>query len=169
MNSLNVIRRLREHVGLTQKSLAERCGTSQPTIASYESGKKSPTVTTLQRLSMALGLDLVVAFTPRMTREDLRSLAYHKEIAKGLQQLPGSTIRRTKQTLIRMSKKHPEATVLFQRWKRWLNLPLEELISHILDPGTLARDMRQVSPFAGILSSEKRAKILTKFRGEYRQ
>lgn len=169
MDSLNAIRRLREHVGLTQKSLADRCGTSQPTIASYESGAKSPTVTTLRRLSMALGLDLVIIFTPRMTREDLRSLAYHREITRLLSQQPHSTIKRAKQTLLRMSKKHPEVAALFRRWRRWLNLSPEELISHILDPGTLARDMRQVSPFAGILSSQRRAKILARFRDEFRQ
>jgi transcriptional regulator with XRE-family HTH domain len=167
IDSMNLIRRLRNHAGVTQQVLATRAGTSQPTIALYEAGTKSPTLATLERLASSLGLDLVVTFTPRLTREDQRSLAYHQAIARMLRRDSVSTIRRAKRTLQRTSRRNLGAKALFDRWGLWLELPTEELISKILDPGVLAREMRQVSPFAGVLLPGERAGILARFRREY--
>jgi transcriptional regulator with XRE-family HTH domain len=50
-----VIRDARQAAGLTQKALAERAGTSQPTVALYESGKRDPSASTLVRLVEACG------------------------------------------------------------------------------------------------------------------
>ncbi|MBI4405280.1 MAG: helix-turn-helix transcriptional regulator [Deltaproteobacteria bacterium] len=165
---MNLVRLMRNQANVTQHTLATRAGTSQPTIASYESGTKSPTVTTLHRLASSLGLELVVAFTPRLTREDHRSLAYHRAIAKILSHNSVPAIKRAKHTLRTISKHHSGAKALLDRWNRWLRLSPEELISKILDPGILARDMRQVSPFAGLLPPKERAKVLNRFRKEYR-
>lgn len=46
---MNAVRRLRSQTGVTQQMLASRAGTSQPTIALYEAGVKSPTLATVQR------------------------------------------------------------------------------------------------------------------------
>lgn len=40
--------------GLTQYELAELCGTSQPTVAVWESGRQIPKTDTLQRIADAL-------------------------------------------------------------------------------------------------------------------
>lgn len=50
------IRRARENAGLSQRALAERAGTSQPTISAYESGRKVPEQATLERLLRAAGV-----------------------------------------------------------------------------------------------------------------
>ena len=50
----------------------------------------------------------------------------------------------------------------------WLGLSTEDLTSRMLDPGILAREMRQVSPFAGLLEPQDRVRILKRFRKEYR-
>ena len=164
---MNWIRALRDQTGVTQKTLAVRAKTSQPTIALYESGAKSPTLVTLERLALSLELDLSIAFVPSLTREDLRSLAYHRSIARMLRSNPGSTVKKARQNLRRMAKQHSAVRSLFERWGSWLNLPTEDLISKILDPGLMARDMRQVTPFAGVLSPSQRAKILSQFRKQY--
>jgi len=52
----------RERLGLTQSELAERMGTSQPTIARLEAGGVTPSLDTLHRAAEALGLELVVDF-----------------------------------------------------------------------------------------------------------
>ncbi len=164
---MNPICLLRSEAGVTQQALATSAGTSQPTIALYESGAKSPTVATLQRLASSLGLELVVAYAPRLTREDHRSLSYHRALIKILRKDSASAIQRAKRTLTKMEKGHPEAKPLFDRWWAWLGLPTEELISRILDPGMAAREMRQVTPFAGLLGPKERVRILKKFRKEY--
>jgi transcriptional regulator with XRE-family HTH domain len=45
--------------------LAQRTGTSQPSIARLERGQVSPTVITLDRIARALGTDLVIDFEPQ--------------------------------------------------------------------------------------------------------
>lgn len=163
---MNPVCTLRACTGVTQQDLAQKAGTSQPTIAQYESGGKSPSISTLQRLAESLGLELVVSYVPKLTREDHRSLAYHHAIAKVLRQNPRATLQRAKLTLARMHQGHPHAARLLDQWQDWLDLPIDELISKILDPSVIARDMRQVTPFAGVLSSRERMRILKRFQKE---
>jgi predicted transcriptional regulator len=49
---------LREHHGLTQGELAERCGIDQGDISRIERGSTSPTARTLQRIAEALDADV---------------------------------------------------------------------------------------------------------------
>lgn len=163
---MNPVYTLRTYAGVTQQDLAQKAGTSQPTIALYESGEKSPSISTLQRLVDSLGLELVVNYVPKMTREDRRSIAYHHAIAKSLRQDPQATIQRARETLARMCKDHPHAAKLFDQWQTWLDLPIDELIANMLDSGIAARDMRQVTPFAGVLSAKERVSILKRFQKE---
>ncbi len=165
---MNPVTLLRSRSGVTQQALADGAGTSQPTIALYESGAKSPTLATLQRLASSQGLELVVSYVPQLTREDQRSLSYHQAVVKILRCNPSSVKKRAKRILARMSADHPEVKPLFHRWRDWLNLPTEDLTSRMLDPGILAREMRQVSPFAGLLEPQDRVRILKRFREEYR-
>lgn len=163
---MNAIRLLRSYAGVTQKTLADYARTSQSTIAFYESGAKSPTLTTLQRLASSLGLAVIVAYTPRFSREDLRSLAYHRAVVKKLEHNPSFYIKKAKQNLRRMRRHHAGPKPLFSAWQVWLDLPIGELVSKMLDPGMTARDIRQVSPFAGVLNPKERLQILTQFRKE---
>ena len=50
--------------GLSQAALAERAGTSRPTLSAYERGRKSPTLETAARIVLAAGFDL--AITPHI-------------------------------------------------------------------------------------------------------
>ena len=166
---MNPIRRLRSQAGITQQKLALLAGTSQPTIAAYEAGKKSPTLETLAKLAKSLGLEVAVSFVSPLTREDLRSLAYHQAVIEKLKSEPVAVLASARRNLATMSKKHPDANKLFDHWEQWLDLPLDDLINCCLDSSVFARDMRQVTPFAGILSARERLEILKRFRKERRQ
>ena len=52
----------RQTLGLTQRELAERVGTSHSVISRIESGQRPTSVTTLRRLADAFGTHLVVGF-----------------------------------------------------------------------------------------------------------
>lgn len=78
----NPIHTLRRRAGLTQASLAEAGGTSQPTIAAYEAGDRVPNLRTADRLAKAAGLEMTIEFGPPLTREERRSLAFHEAIAR---------------------------------------------------------------------------------------
>lgn len=45
-------------------------------------------------------------------------------------------------------------------WARLLLLPVDEICAQLVDPGEHARSLRQVSPFAGVLSPRERWSIL---------
>ncbi|MGH3104021.1 MAG: helix-turn-helix domain-containing protein [Gaiellaceae bacterium] len=51
--------------GLSQKELAQLCGTTQSAIARLESGGRPPRIDTLLRIAQALDCDLVVELRPR--------------------------------------------------------------------------------------------------------
>ena len=160
---MNFVKRLRLYQGLTQSELANLAGTSQATIAQYEAGTKSPTLSTLERMARALGYELSLSPVPELTEIDLRSLAYHEAIAEALMKKE-DLIHLAQKNLARLKELHPFATDLLSRWEDWLRLPREELINKILSVDILAREMRQVSPFAGGLSARQRTDILKKLR-----
>ena len=163
---MNIVRQLRRQARVTQQQLAKRAGTSQSTIAAYEAGTKSPTLRTLANLASALKLELDVRFVTKLSHVERRSLAYHGAIAKILQDNPNETIQLARTQLARLRALHPHTTVLINRWYEWLELPPQVLTSLFTENSELAQDMRQVSPFAGILSADERKKILLRLQQE---
>jgi transcriptional regulator with XRE-family HTH domain len=61
MDAAALLRIARNRAGLSQRALASAAGTSQPAVAAIESGRKQPTVATLDRLLRATGTELVAA------------------------------------------------------------------------------------------------------------
>jgi len=55
----------RTSMGMSQRDLAERCGTTQSAIARLERGGRPPRIDTLLRIADALQCDLVVELAPR--------------------------------------------------------------------------------------------------------
>jgi transcriptional regulator with XRE-family HTH domain len=65
---MRLIRAARHAAGITQVELAVRAGTTQPAIASYESGAKRPNLATLSRLLDGCEHDVEVLARPRVRR-----------------------------------------------------------------------------------------------------
>jgi len=82
----------RRRAGLTQSELAARSGTSQATVSAYESGRKAPSVATLERLLAATGAQLSVESratravdpSPRVLSRRARTLLDVLELAEAL-------------------------------------------------------------------------------------
>lgn len=55
MRASDTIRHARRRAGLSLRELADRAGTSHPTLAAYEGGRKVPRVDTLDRILRAAG------------------------------------------------------------------------------------------------------------------
>ena len=160
---------LRRTVGLTQAALANAAGTSQPTIASYEAGRKSPTLNTVSRLAESVGLAMSVQFHPPLTREDRRSIWLHRSIARRLEERPRWVLQRARENLKKMRHANPGARQLLDEWGVFLKRSIPELIPLLTDPGPRARELRQVTPFAGVLSAEERARAYRAFAEEERK
>lgn len=65
--AIRVLRYRSEH-GLTQSAFGRLVGMRQPHVARLESGEHEPSLSTLARLSAALGMDFTVAITPEGVR-----------------------------------------------------------------------------------------------------
>lgn len=75
MNVSPTLRAARVDAGLTQAEVARRAGTSQPAVAAYESGRRTPTLPTLARLLSACEHELLVEARPApRQRPTLRSI-----------------------------------------------------------------------------------------------
>jgi DNA-binding XRE family transcriptional regulator len=61
------IARRRAEVGLSQRELAELCGTTQSAVARLEAGRRAARLDTLLRVANALDAELVVRLRPRTT------------------------------------------------------------------------------------------------------
>lgn len=163
---MNPVRALRRQTGLTQAELAAEAGTSQPTVAAYEAQRRSPTLRTMDRLAAAAGLEMAVTFHPPMTREDRRSLHLHRAIAAHLRRDPERVLGLARRTLGRMRERHPGAAPLLREWEVLLRRPLPELAPALTDPSLRGRELRHVTPFAGVLSAAERTEVYRSFAEE---
>ncbi len=68
MEVTELVRDARRAAGLTQLELADRAGTAQPAIATYESGARTPNLATLERLLGACEHDVELIAHPRVRR-----------------------------------------------------------------------------------------------------
>lgn len=161
---MDPVRALRERTALTQQSLARAGGTSQPTIAAYEAGRKSPTIHTVQRLAAAVGLQATIEYSSPLTREDRRSLELHRAIARRLTTDPRTVVAHARRNLARMRRRNRHAAKLLREWEVILDRPVPALVATLTSSSDWARQLRHVTPFAGILSAGERAAVYDAFR-----
>lgn len=160
----NPVLTLRRQVGVSQSALARRAATSQPTLAAYESGTKSPTVRTLERLASSVGLEFHATFVTPTTREERRSLELHCVIAARLIADPDDVLRRARRNLSKLARQSPHAATLWREWRRVLDREPWEIAEQLVDPRPPARELRHVTPFAGVLRPNERAEAYRRFR-----
>lgn len=66
VNAAQAIRSARFRAGLTLREFAAQAGTSHSAIAAYESGAKSPSASTVDRIVRAAGFSLDRVLSPRV-------------------------------------------------------------------------------------------------------
>lgn len=160
---MTTVRDLRSLAEVTQADLARAAKTSQPTVAAYEAGTKSPTLATVERLAASVGMEAVVVYVSPLTREDRRSLALHHVIAQRLRQDPEAVLGIARRNRDKMSEAHPHAHELLDEWHDILERPVSSIVETMVDPSMHARALRQVTPFAGVLSPAERSVAYTRF------
>jgi transcriptional regulator with XRE-family HTH domain len=158
----------RLEAGLSQHALAELAGTSGATIAAYELGTKEPRLSTLRRIVEAAGMELEWRCSPvadatdaGLTREDRRSLALHRAIAARLLADPATVIAKAHKNLrvTRRANTDGSADPWFDEWERRLAGPVAGVVEVLVSHDQEARDLRQVTPFAGVLTDDERQAI----------
>ena len=156
-----MLRDARRRVGFTQVALAAAAGTSQPTIAAYEAGRATPTVATLERLLGVCGLQLDIgplATPARYDRATEKSLAVHRAIAAKLLSDPEPVLAKARVNLARLRANDPagHGRIWLDRWAHLLDSPIDEIVIAVLARTEQAADLRQMTPFAGVLTDDER-------------
>ncbi len=150
---------------MTQRQLADAARTSQPTVAAYEAGAKSPTWRTVERMASSVGLACFPLVGTPLTRDQERSIALHAAISKELRMRHREVIEVAMHNISRMRSLNPHATSLLDEWEGILEGTTDQIVARMLDPSEHGRDLRQVTPFAGVLSPAQRAAVYRSLRG----
>jgi hypothetical protein len=87
----------------------------------------------------------------------------HRAIAERLASDPEAVLAHARATLRRMRDRGSRAAPLLDEWARLLRRPTAELIEVLIDPAPHARELRHVTPFAGVFSAAERAAIYRAF------
>lgn len=114
--------------------------------------------------------DVLTLLGPSLTRNQEQSRWLHAAIAGHLVSEPDLVMARAGENLDRFSKIH-EGTMAerwLDLWRCTLNSGLDHVLAVLLSPAPEAAELRQNSPFAGILSQEERRRVLDSFRNHWR-
>jgi hypothetical protein len=105
----------------------------------------------------------MAAVTHRVAEE--RSLALHREVARRLREDP-KVLEMARQRVQRWLADGTVPRRWAERWARILEGSAGEVARAITDTGQEARDLRQVTPFAGALDARTRWSILRQLGDE---
>lgn len=100
--------------------------------------------------------------TARLTRDQLRSLWLSHAVAARLVDDPAVVLEQARRNLERMinSSARGSAKVWLRQWQQLLDGPAEDVLDALTSRSPRSRELRQNSPFAGVLSEEQRQAAL---------
>lgn len=93
-------------------------------------------------------------------RVELRSLAMHQEIARKLLEDSSPVVEKARANLDRWAATAGRSAPYLEEWRRLLHLPAAELAKLIVEDSERMTELRQSSPFAGVLTPRERWRIL---------
>jgi transcriptional regulator with XRE-family HTH domain len=166
--SAQLVRTLRSESGLSQREFAARAETSGPTVAAYERGHKEPRLSTLERLARTAGLQLEIRLVPaeRGARRRARREARSRALAAATARLVDQDYE-TARALALLNLERMESVTGSNRsrghlveWRRLLDEGPSAVRRALLDRSDHGHDMRQMVPFAGLMSDRERELVL---------
>lgn len=106
------------------------------------------------------------ARAPELTRDQRRSLWLHRAIAGRISEDPERHLAAARRNLALMTDAHPRgrAAVQLREWEQLLGGPVEAVLDVLCSPDHESVDLRQNTPFAGVLSDSERSAVLAAFR-----
>jgi excisionase family DNA binding protein len=106
-----------------------------------------------------------------LPREAERSLWLHRAVAGRLVLDPAAVMAQARHNLARMQATHPSGMSAgwLARWVRVLDQGVDDVLDVLTSPSPLAVELRQNSPFAGILTDAERTAVQAAFRAHWRR
>jgi excisionase family DNA binding protein len=107
-----------------------------------------------------------------LTREEEKSLRLHQALLAPMLADPDAVMSKARNNLDRWQNLHrPDGMTVrhFEQWRRVLDSGLDAVVDIVISPSQEARELRQNSPFAGVLPDETRLQVLRTFRNHWRR
>jgi excisionase family DNA binding protein len=106
----------------------------------------------------------------KLTREEEKSLRLHQALLTPMLAEPDAVISKARDNLDRWTSMHrPDGMTsrYFGEWKRVLDGGLDAIVDVVISHSQEARELRQNSPFAGVLPDETRQQVLRAFKDHW--
>lgn len=153
---------------LSTGQAARRLGVSRQHVVNLcDTGRLSCVFVGTHRRIEPLALRAFVASPPTrqpQRREQLASLWLHHAVAGHLVRDPEAVMARARRNLARLSERHPSAQPWIAAWRRTLERGPDAVLQALTSPLPAAAELRQNSPFAGVLTTTERRCVLEALR-----
>jgi excisionase family DNA binding protein len=120
-----------------------------------------------RRISRA---DVQAVLRPELTRDQIKALWLHRAVAGRLVTDPDRVLAKAEANLERLRRVHPGgmASLWLDRWRATLDDGVEAVLDVLTSRSAHAVELRQNSPFAGVLSETERQAVLAAFAARWR-
>ncbi|MCH1881329.1 helix-turn-helix domain-containing protein [Agrococcus sp. ARC_14] len=158
---MSTLRELRQQRGMSLGDVAHRLGVTRATVQDYERTDERGSIrtTTKQRALAALGV-----IERRPTPDQARSLLMHTIVASKLLTEPEKVLETAKRNLERWADDGRHDEYWLRRWSRVLEHSPADIAMLITERSQDASDMRQGTPFAGVLDVDERTAAIERAR-----
>ncbi len=114
--------------------------------------------------------DVEAVLRPELTRDQIRALWLHRAVAGKLVADPGGVLAKARANLLRLRLVHPDgmAAQWLDRWQDVLDEGAESVLQILTSRSPAAIELRQNSPFAGVLPEGERQAVLAAFSAQWR-
>ena len=115
--------------------------------------------------------DVEAVLRPRLTRDQFKALWLHRAVAGRLVADPDAVLTRARVNLDRLRQVHPGgmAAMWLARWQAILDQGAEAVLETLTSSAPDAVELRQNSPFAGVLKETERRAVLNSFSSSWRR
>lgn len=106
-----------------------------------------------------------------LTRDQERSLWLHRAVLAELVEDPEEVLARVRGNLQRLRAQHPDRGMTARwlgHWQVVLDAGVDAVADVLTSQGPVALELRQNSPFAGVISEEARSRVLASFVRHWR-
>lgn len=151
---------------LTTGQAARLLGTSRQHVVDLcASGRLNHQMAGVHRRVSRRDVEAIRKRSLDLARDQQRSLWLHRAVAGKLALDPPRVLDQAQRNLTRLREVHPRGSVRadFDAWQALLNGPLDILLDLLVSKSPQAVELRQNSPFAGVLTQIERTKALRAF------
>nr|WP_240940449.1 helix-turn-helix domain-containing protein [Planosporangium flavigriseum] len=115
--------------------------------------------------------DVEAVLRPELTRDQLKALWLHRAVAGRLVTDPDGVLSKVRANLDRLRQVHRDgmAAMWLDRWQATLDDGVEAVLDALTSRVPHAVELRQNSPFAGVLPETERRAVLAAFVARWRE